>query len=189
MNTSKFLILLMLVASSTSLFSQRKNISPTKSVIEWTGKKLGGSHNGNIVVKNGFFELKKGYIIAGKVEIDMNSITNIDVKDETYNLKLVNHLKSDDFFGVEKYPTATFTLNKKSKIIKGKATVSGLLTIKGKTQAVTFDITQNGNVYVAQLKVDRSKFEIRYGSNSFFDNLGDKAIDDIFTLDIKIVFE
>jgi len=117
----------------------------------------------------------------------MNTITNFDLKDEGYNQKLIGHLKSDDFFGVDKHPTSTFQVSKASKFENGKATLSGVLTIKGKSENISFDVTKKGDMYLSQLKIDRSKFDVRYGSNSFFDNLGDKAIDDIFILDIQLV--
>ena len=69
----------------------------------------------------------------------------------------------------------------------GKAKITGDLTIKGKTESMSFDVVRNGNDYSTKIDVDRSKFDVRYGSDSFFDNLGDKVIADIFTLDIKLV--
>lgn len=178
-------ILLFVIAVAVS--AQKSNINLAKSTVNWTGSKIGGSHNGGISIKEGFLEIKKGVIVSGKVVIDMNSITNDDLKNEGSKQRLIGHLKSDDFFGVEKFPTSSFTVSKPGKLKNGKATVTGVLTIKGKSQTITFDILQTGNVYTTQLKVDRSKFDVRYGSNSFFDNLGDKAINDIFILDIKIV--
>lgn len=186
MKTMK-LVLIVLFAFSTAIFAQKKLVNIEKSEVKWTGSKIGSSHNGQVKVKSGYFELKKGVATSGQVLIDMKSITNADLTDASYNKMLVDHLKSDDFFGVEKFPTATFTLTKVSKFKNNKATANGNLTIKGKTQAVSFEITQNGNVYSTQLKVDRSKFDVRYGSGSFFENLGDKVIDDIFVLDIKLV--
>jgi len=185
MKTIKLLAFL-LIASSVAVFAQKVDIKPNDAVIKWTGNKIGGSHNGAIKIKSGGLELKDGNIVKGSVVIDMNSITCADIDNATYNKKLVDHLKSDDFFGVEKYPTASFTLAKATKFNKGKATVSGSLTIKGKTEPITFEVTKASNVYSTQLKVDRSKFDVRYGSNSFFDNLGDKAIENIFILDIQL---
>lgn len=98
--------------------------------------------------------------------------------------KLVGHLKSDDFFGVAKFPTAQFVLIKASKFINGKATVSDKLTIKGKTENITFDVFKKANQFLAKVNIDRAKFNVKYGSDSFFDNLGDKVIDDIFVLDM-----
>ncbi len=180
------LIALLLVAGTFALSAQKMDIKPTDAVVKWTGYKVVGSHTGEIKIKSGSLELKSGSIVKGNVVIDMNTITNTDLTDEGYNKKLVGHLMSDDFFGVEKFPTATFALTKAGKFNNGKATVSGSLTIKGKTEPVSFEVSKANNVYTTQLKVDRSKFDIRYGSNSFFDNLGNKAIDNIFTLDIQL---
>ena len=185
MKTIKILAVILL-AGSLSVSAQKSEFDISKSVVEWTGKKIGGAHNGEVKIKSAFIDFNNNEIAGGKVVIDMTSITNTDLKDEGYNQKLVGHLKSDDFFGVEKYPTATFEVTKPAKFKNGKASVTGKLTIKGKTEEITFDLSKNGIEYVAKVEVDRSKFDVRYGSNSFFDNLGDKAIGDIFTLDIKL---
>jgi polyisoprenoid-binding protein YceI len=185
MKTIKFLAVLLLVGT-LSASAQKSEINHSKSVVEWTGKKIGGSHTGEIKLKSGYLEFKGDDIVGGTVVMDMSSITNTDLTDEGYNQKLVGHLKSDDFFGVEKYPTASFEVTKSSKFKDGKASVSGKLTIKGKTEEITFDVLKEGDKFSAQIEVDRSKFDVRYGSNSFFDNLGDKAINDIFTLAITL---
>lgn len=177
----------LLLTGAISVSAQQSQINTTKSEVNWTGNKIGGSHNGGIKIKSGYFHLKDGNIVSGEVLMDMNSITNYDLKDEGYNQKLVGHLKSDDFFGVEKYPTSSFRVTKASPFVNGKATLTGVLTIKGKAENISVDITKKDNIYTAQLKVDRSKYDVRYGSKSFFDNLGDNIIDDIFILDIKIV--
>lgn len=187
MKTMKLLGVLLL-AGTLSVSAQKSDVNINKSVVTWTGNKIGGSHTGGIKVKSGYLVLKQGDITGGEVVMDMNSITNTDLKDDGYNQKLVGHLKSDDFFGVEKYPTSTFKITKASKFKDGKATLTGVLTIKGKSENISVDVTKKGNTYSSQLKADRSKFDVRYGSNSFFDNLGDKAIDDIFILDIQLVF-
>jgi polyisoprenoid-binding protein YceI len=185
MKTIKILAALFL-AGTLSVSAQKSEINISKSVVEWTGKKIGGSHTGAINLKSGNLEFKDDAIVGGTVVMDMNSITNTDLTDEGYNQKLVGHLKSEDFFGVEKFPTASFVVTKSGKFNDGKASVSGKLTIKGKTEEITFDVVKEGAKYSAQIEVDRSKFDVRYGSNSFFDNLGDKAIDDVFTLAITL---
>jgi polyisoprenoid-binding protein YceI len=187
MKTKNFVLAFIIVLTSSAMFAQKVEINTKTSTIEWLGKKIGGQHKGNIMLKSGSLELKNDKIVAGNFVIDMTTITNTDLEDAGYNQKLVGHLKSDDFFGVEKYPTANFTLTKGSKLSDGKATVTGDVTIKGKTESITFDVVKTGNDYTAKIDIDRSKFDVRYGSNSFFDNLGDKAIDDIFTLEIKLV--
>lgn len=186
MKTMKLLGVLLL-AGTLSASAQKSEIKLDQSVVKWTGNKIGGSHTGEIKIKSGNFEFEDGDLTNGVIVMDMNSITNSDLEDEGYNQKLVGHLKSDDFFGVEKYPTATFRVSEASEFKNGKATVTGVLTIKGKSENVSFDVIKKDNLYSSQLKVDRSKYDVRYGSNSFFDNLGDKAIADIFILDIQLV--
>ena len=180
------LVAVLVLAASVATFAQKKEVKQDASVVKWTGKKIGGSHHGEIDVKSGYFEFNNDKIVGGEVVIDMSSISNKDLDNEEYNQKLVGHLKSDDFFGVEKYPTSKFVVTKATKFENGKASVTGKLTIKENTEEVTFDVVKNGNTYNAEVEVDRSKFDVRYGSNSFFDNLGDKAINDIFTLDISL---
>jgi polyisoprenoid-binding protein YceI len=183
----KGLVLVVALAASMLTFAQKTEVNRETSVVNWTGKKIGGSHNGAIKLKSGYFEFDKGQITGGEVVIDMNTITNTDLADQEYRDKLVGHLKSDDFFGVEKYPTSTFVVTRASGFVNGKATISGQLTIKGITRELTFDVLKENNTYKAKVEVDRSEFDVRYGSDSFFDNLGDKAINDIFTLDISLV--
>nr|WP_321452070.1 YceI family protein [uncultured Carboxylicivirga sp.] len=186
MKTIKVALAALLVSVSVSTFAQKQEIKSVDSKVVWTGKKIGGSHTGEIQIKDGYLNLKNGKLTGGKIVIDMNSITNTDLENEGYNAKLVGHLKSDDFFGVANYPTSEFVINKVTELSGDKATVNGTITIKGKTQDISFDVLKKGSAYTAQIEVDRSKFDVRYGSGSFFDNLGDKAIDDIFILDIEL---
>lgn len=187
MKTKNFVLAFMILLTSNAMFAQKVEVNTKTSTIEWLGKKIGGQHEGNILLKSGLLELKNEQISDGSFVIDMNSITCSDLEDPGYNQKLVGHLKSDDFFGVEKYPTANFVVTQSSKFSNGKATIMGNITIKGKTERISFEVDRAGNEYTAKIDMDRSKFDIRYGSNSFFDNLGDKAIDDIFTLEIKLL--
>lgn len=183
------LVFVLVLAASVAVFAQKKEVIKNGSVVQWTGKKIGGSHNGEIKLKSGYLEFKNGQIVGGEVAIDMNTITNTDLENEEFNQKLVSHLKSDDFFGTDKYPTSTFVVHKATKFKAGKATVSGVLTIKENAEEISFEVVKKGEKYLAKIEIDRSKFNVRYGSNSFFDNLGDKAINDIFTLDISLVLK
>jgi polyisoprenoid-binding protein YceI len=167
-----------------------------KSSLLWTGKKIGGEHTGHISLASGSLQLQGNKLVGGSFEIDMNSITNTDVADAGYNAKLVGHLKSDDFFGVEKFPRASFRITNASPIAGAKAgannyQITGALTIKGKTETISFpaalSIRGNAAEAVAKITVDRSKFDVRYGSPSFFADLGDKAIDNEFILDLKLL--
>ena len=186
MKTINIVLALIIMLTTQVMFAQKVEVNTTKSSLKWLGKKIGGQHEGNIQLKSGYLELKNDQLVAGEFVVDMTTITNTDLEDQGYNQKLVGHLKSDDFFGVEKYTTAEFVIKKSSKFSNGKATVTGDITIKGKTESISFEVVRSGKDYTAKIDIDRSKFDVRYGSNSFFDNLGDKAIDDIFTLNIKL---
>ena len=187
MKTTKYIITAILAIASLGFSAQKLRIDAKKSTIGWIGKKIGGQHEGFINVKSGSMEIKNDQIVSGEFIIDMNSITCSDLEDKGYNQKLVGHLKSDDFFGVKQNPTASLTITKSTKFYKGKATVTANLTIKGKTESITFEVVKNGTIYTTKLEIDRSKYDVRYGSTSFFDSLGDKAIDDIFTLKINLI--
>lgn len=185
MKTLKVVTVVLFVSVSAA-FAQKTEVNKEKTKVVWTGKKLGAYHTGEIKLKEGYLELNEDKIISGEIVIDMNTITNTDLKDAGTSQKLVGHLKSDDFFGVEKFPTASFVITQASSFKGNKAQIEGELRIKGKTELISFEVEKNGYAYVATLEIDRSKFDVRYGSESFFDNLGDKAIKDIFTLDVEL---
>ena len=170
-------------------------VDPAASDLTWNGKKVGGEHSGNITLQGGELLVAGNEVVGGEFTIDMASITNTDLTDAKYNADLVGHLKSDDFFGVEQHPTANFKINSVSPIANAAAgqpnyNVEGDLTIKGKTNPVSFPATvavENGVATAkADVIVDRAKYDVKYGSKSFFDNLGDKVIDDNFTVSLDI---
>lgn len=167
------------------------NIDTQKSLVTWKGYKVTGEHAGKVNLKNGNLTFQNGILTGGNFEIDMNTITCTDLEGEWAD-KLVGHLKSDDFFGVSTYPTSRFVITKVvSKGKPGEYKVTGQLTIKGKTKEIKFDsvVKEVGANYVAEsaIKIDRTEFDVRYGSGSFFDSLGDKTIYDEFDLNVKIV--
>jgi len=162
-------------------------VDPAKSTITWIGKKVTGSHNGTIALQSGTLNVDGKKVTGGTFTIDMNSI-----KDADGSAKLEGHLKADDFFGTAKFPTSTFVITKVAGS-GAKLTVTGNLTIKGITKPVTFPATvavnDDGTVsaLAGKITVDRTKYDIRYGSKSFFDSIGDKAIDDNFEIGVKLV--
>ena len=178
-----------LMFSGHALLAQKSEVNQEKSTIKWEGKKIGTNHHGEIQLKNRYLEVQNNEITDGVFVVDMTTISNIDLENENMNQKLVGHLKSEDFFGVEKYPTSTLQVTESSKFVNGKATITGNITIKGKTEPVSFEVVRNNNEFSAKILIDRSKFDVRYGSNSFFDNLGDRAIDNIFTLEVQLVLK
>jgi polyisoprenoid-binding protein YceI len=176
-------ILLFVAATATA---QSYTVEPSKSVLKWSGKKIGKEHFGNINLKEGKFEVKNNKVASGKFIIDMTSITDEDMQGEWAD-KLVGHLKSDDFFGTANYPEAILVLKESTKLVNGKAKVKADLTIKGTTHPVEFEATQTGNEFNASVTFDRSLYNVRYGSGKFFDDLGDKAIYDDITIEVKLI--
>lgn len=169
-------------------------INTEKSKIEWVGKKVTGQHNGEIKVAKGEITASNEMVNGGSVTIDMNSITCLDLQGE-WSEKLIGHLKSDDFFSVDKHPFSTFTIKsvtpiKSAKAGSNNATIKGDLTIKGITNEIEFpaivEIRGKNLVANGEAKIDRTKYEIKYGSANFFEGLGDKAIDNEFIVKFKI---
>lgn len=176
-------IALALVAFSTNL--EKKKINVEASKITWEGEKLTGSHEGTINLKDGYFEMEGGKLVGGEFTADMTTINVTDLEGESKG-KLEGHLNSDDFFGVNNFPTASFTIKTAAEKSNGMYGISGDLTIKGKTNPIAFDLKMDGDTASTTLVIDRTKYDIRYGSGSFFDDLGDKTIYDEFTLNIML---
>lgn len=189
MKNLKTIALTLVLATGTSIATaQNKKINVEKSTINWLGKKVTGKHTGTISFESGTLVFEKNALKGGSFTVDMTSINVTDLEAGKGKEKLEGHLKSDDFFGVEKYPTSTLEFKKIGSKGNGVYSVTADLTIKGITNSVTFDITVNGNTATAKLVVDRSKYDVRYGSGSFFDNLGDKTIYDDFELTVNLQF-
>lgn len=188
MKTTTILVAFVFALSSMASFAQKADVIAKDSKIKWIGEKIGGGHEGFIKVKNGQVEMKDGDITAGSFTIDMTTISCTDLKNAEYNQKLVGHLNSDDFFSVAKFPEAKFEITE-ANVKNGKGTVKGLATIKGITKAISFPVEKSGNDYTAKIEIDRSEFDVRYGSKSFFEGLGDNVIDDIFTLNVLLVLD
>ncbi|AWG22156.1 lipid-binding protein [Flavobacterium faecale] len=175
------------IFSFATMAAQTKKIDVSKSNINWIGKKITGQHEGTIKFKEGSLTFKDNKVTDGNFTADMKSLANTD-QTGSGKAKLEGHLKSDDFFGVYNFDTAL--LNFKTVTDKGNNTYTVIanLTIKGQTHPIIFDLVVKGNTATATLKVDRTKYDIRYGSGSFFDDLGDKTIYDEFELKVALVF-
>jgi len=189
MKTIRISVIVLVLFASIPVFSQNYTVDISQSKLKWFATKVTGKHNGSIALKSGEMILKDSRIESGTFIIDMNSIVDEDLTDAGYNQKLINHLKSDDFFGVATFPEAKLVITQSTKFKDNKAIVKGNLTIKGKTNPVIFDAVKSGNNFQAKIVVDRSKFDVKYGSNSFFENLGDKAISDDFTLEVDLAIK
>lgn len=192
-NLVVFALLFGFLGSSFSVLNLvNSKIDLQKSTLTWKGGKVvGGSHEGTLKIKSGNIESKGGKLTGGTFEIDMNSLEVTDIQGGG-KAKLEGHLKSDDFFSTDKHSTAKIALTKVKSSGKDKYNIDGNLTIKGQTHPVSFTATQSTNaegksVFTANITVDRSKYDVRYGSKSFFDGLGDNVIKDDFQVFVSLV--
>ena len=171
-------------------------INPDQSEVTWSGaKEVGDTHTGTIKISSGNVTVVGNEITDVQIVIDMKSIVNTDVKDATYNKKLVDHLSNEDFFKTDEFKTSEFKMNtgKKVKIDGGKAAIPGKLTIRGKTKEFTIDLS---GVTVAadkaqasgKIKFDRTQFDVKYNSSSF-PNLFKVAKDKIIKNDVELDFK
>jgi len=184
----KKLSLIIIIAAFISSLSnaQEKFVADKeKSVIIWLGEKVTGQHFGNIDLKEGWLNWQGNKIVSGEFTIDMSTIRDSE------NLgKLIGHLKSDDFFGVEKFPVSKLVITESTPFDKGTGVLKGNLTIKGITHPIEFKAAMqkkdDGVWFYANIVIDRTKYNVRYGSGSFFDNLGDKTIYDEFKLKVSL---
>jgi len=161
-------------------------INPDQIIIVWTGREVTTSkHFGNIYFASGQFEVKSGLISSGEFVVDMTTIDNQDLPEER-RARLEAHLKSDDFFSVESHPTALLSILSSESLADGKWLVSGELTIKTFTHPVEFEMLNSNDGWKANLVFDRSKYEVKFRSGTFFENLGDKLIYDDIELAINL---
>ena len=162
------------------------NIETAQSQITWTGREVSTSyHYGTLDFVSGNFEISNGAIVNGEFIVDMTSINNQDMEGDS-KARLEGHLKSDDFFSVESYPTASISINSSELISDGKWNVSADLSIKVFTHPVNFEMISSEDGWSANLVFDRSKYDVRFRSGSFFENLGDKLIYDDIELSINL---
>ncbi len=166
-----------------------KNVNIEESVITWKGYKVLGSHEGTLKLKDGNLEMKDGMLIGGTFTIDMTSMACTDLEGENAQ-NLVGHLSSPDFFSTESFPTASLNITKVvSRGAPGDYKILADLTIKETTQPIKFNAQVTEDSATADIEIDRTQFDVRYGSGSFFDGLGDKTIYDEFELNVNVVLK
>lgn len=181
----------------TNATGTKFNVDTKESIINWTGFKLTGKHNGTIHLKEGFISLKDSIINGGRFFIDMNTITVTDLKAGDGKEDLENHLKGtgendkkDHFFNVKKYPTSDFKISKVEKD-GDKYIVFGNLSIKGITKAVNFPATikvsdDEISINSEPLRLNRTYWNVNYASKSIFADIGDKFISDEIEVQVYV---
>ena len=183
-----FGILLGLMTVSLA-FGATYKVDKGSSKLEWVGEKVTGKHNGFLKLKEGAFEVEDDKLVGGSITVDMTSMTVADLTGE-WAEKLLNHLKSKDFFSTNKFKTAKFEIKSVSKLPGGEYLLKGDLTIKGNTHPAEANVKvmlKEGMMSgKGTLKFDRTKWEIKYNSGKFFESLGDKMIHDEVTVNLNI---
>jgi polyisoprenoid-binding protein YceI len=187
--------LLMGLTAGAAMEASAQKIDTAKSVVKWTGYGVGKSHWGYVKLASAALQFDKSKNpLSGEVVVDLTSIQTKDIEGE-WAAKLDAHLKSADFFDVEKFPTATFKTSSIQKAKDGSFKVDGDLTIKGKTEKLSVSMKQieeeKQKYLVGAFKFDRSKFDVKYNSESFFDvaKLGDKLIKNDIDLELKLALQ
>lgn len=179
------------IVAETTNVSTKFIVNTDSSTITWTGYKPTGSHHGNISIESGVFNTNSNAIESGTFLIDMKSIQVKDIPvEEESHAKLTGHLKSPDFFDVEQFPSAAFEVTG-FETVEGKTMLSGNLKMKDVVNNITIPVSmsQDGETYTITSEtftIDRSKWNVQYGSKSFFDNLGDKFINDDIELQLNV---
>jgi polyisoprenoid-binding protein YceI len=165
-------------------------VNPAKANLKWVATKVTGKHEGTVKLASGSLMSDGKNLTGGSFDIDMNSIACTDIEDKETNGKFIGHLKSDDFFSVDKHKTARFIIGKVTPKSGNEVEISGKMTIKGITKDITFPatVTHTGKSINAKAKItiDRSEYDVRFGSGKFFADLGDKIIHDDFIIDLDM---
>ncbi len=190
-------IFLSAILSITTLFAfatkphiDKIKVNTEKSTVKWIGSKVSENHEGTVNISQGYLDIEHGVLVSGQITIDMNTIKTTDMS-EKYNLKLDKHLKNEDFFDVNEFDVATITIVQAWRGIGNEYKILANLTIKGITHPISFgaDVNVDGLSYLAtaKIKIDRTKWDIKYNSGNFFKDLGDKLILDEIQFDVSLI--
>ncbi len=188
------LVVLALVATMSFAFTGGKvktlKVDGAKSSFNWLAKKFSGEHNGTVGIQSGTLSVDGATLVGGEFVIDMKSIICADITDKGYNEKLIGHLSGEDFFNVAAFPTATLKITKVVPSAAGQVQITGNLNIKGITNAVTFPANfsadKSGAKATAKFDIDRTKWNIKFGSG-LIGTAKDKVIYDDFNVNISLV--
>ena len=179
-NLNKLFLIVFSLTMTVSIYSQN-GLNISESTLSWEGKKITGSgHNGSLQFGDSNVIVENGKIISGVISVDMTSITCEDLTGKGKK-SLEMHLKSEDFFSVDKYNMASLTIATVAKNV-----ASGILTIKDISHPISFSLIKSNGGYIAELVFDRSKYDVKHSSGSFFENLGDKLILDEIELSAEL---
>ena len=182
-------VLVTLITASDTLY-----INVDSSTINWIGRKVTGEHSGTLNLSKGWVVMQEGSIIGGKFIFDMTSIKNTDIESPEWKEKLEKHLMAEDFFFTDSFPHAILEIKDHSQIVKYNTEINNRiiadLNIRGITHEINFplEISQVQSIFYTEgtIDINRTIFNIRYKSGTFFDGLGDRMIYDDFTVQFSL---
>jgi rhodanese-related sulfurtransferase/polyisoprenoid-binding protein YceI len=171
-------------------------VDTDQSIIEWIGRNANTRHFGTIAIRSGAVTVKDGGI-SGVFEIDMNSIKNTNLEGNELQPVLISHLNSDDFFFTKVFPAARFSFSG-AKIAEvpflssPNCQINGTLELRGIKADQQFKATvtrtaDNGLTAEAHFDIDRTNWNIIYGSTRFFEHLGMHLVFDLISIQVRIV--
>jgi len=168
------------------------------STVAWRGFKtyVQDEHLGTVNVQEGTFEIAEGKLVGGTITMDMTSIICTDIGNERKRGYLERHLKSQDFFFVDSFPTAVFEIVEvldPSEATK-YSTVTGNLTLRGTTNSITFpaeiSVGESGVKFMAPtFSIDRTLWGAKFHDRddaTIAESLKDDLIDHSIELTIKV---
>ena len=187
---SAILSVITLFAMATKPHVDHVRVNTENSTVKWKGSKISSSHEGTVNILKGNLNIDHGTLVGGQFSIDMQTLATTDMSEE-YNKKLDGHLKDEDFFNVSEFPTASITIINAVRGSGNSYKIIANLTIKGITHPISFaaDVNVNGKNFLAtaKIKIDRTKWDIKYNSGNYFKDLGDKLILDEIEFDIFLL--
>jgi polyisoprenoid-binding protein YceI len=183
------IITTILICTTLSVNAQDKSLNIESSTIRWYGEEITGKqHYGDLKFSSGNIQINNKVVSSGNFIVNMNSLTVEDLSGGGKK-RLEGHLRSSAFFGVSDHPQASLNITSMVDIDGNSQILDGELTIKNITHPINFSITLNSeNNATAMLIFDRSKYDVRFRSGSFFDELGDKLILDNIKLEVALEF-
>ena len=170
-------------------FDGEYTMDKDKTVVQWSGTKVGTIEEGTVTLRSCTFSIDHGILEKGEMVIEMNGIKATSQKGKAAR-ELTEHLRSEDFFNVAQFPTASFVVSSTRADGMGSLMLSGALTIKGKTKEMDARIRfASTDPVIATLDFifDRSDFDVRFGSGSFFEDLGDNLISDMVGIKMALI--
>lgn len=188
---SAFISVITLIAFATKPHVDHIKVNTKTSTVKWIGSKISDSHEGTVNIMDGTLHIEHGSLVGGEFNIDMSSIACTDIESPKKNNYFVSHLKNEDFFNVKSFPLVSIKITNAVKGTGNSYKIVADLTIKGITNSISFaaDVKVNGLNYLAEanIKIDRTKWDIKYKSGNFFKDLGDKIILDEIVFDVFLL--